>query len=302
VVITEGDTQVARVVSEGTQQVALATEQAVRAEAAANVAEQASSKAYAPQSIIKATLGPRPDLWGPEDCDAPVASLSRSDNVVTVEAGLQVAYADNGRVQLSEELVSPQVVDLSSAVSGTHYIYADISEDGKFAGFGHTATKPMVGTERSGAGDLYNPATVTMYDTNDNPIRRVYLGWVGKYDSAITVVRCYIIGDSVTLPVNNGLPIALNTQYTLSYPFPVSYKDLIVREFAEIKINDVWYSAKSSGYEAQSGVGINPQKSSIAVVSKADALLHGLPGATGSAYSGSNAYTAWCRIHVKRGY
>jgi hypothetical protein len=394
--------------------------------------------AHAPQSIIKAALGPRPDGWTAADCDAPVASLSHSGNVVTVEAGLQVAYADGGRVQLSEELVSPQVVDLSAAADGTHHVYADIAEDGTFSGFGFTTQQPEVGHERSifstqedvtnvttdtsplrgdpnilvdgsladyvhwgiktptvvfsgvsgelksfsifsprsqgqppkswvieglksgvweevgtgstssiddwtedryiastitssvvyeqfrlrvtdswGAGcifsdvlfsalslkgDLYNPVTVTMYDTNDNPIRRVYLGWVEKFGGTITDVHCYSLGSSVTLPVNNGSPIAVNTQYTLLYPFQGSCKDLITREFAEIKINNEWYSAKTSEYSGNSGVGVNPQTSGIVVVSKADALLSGTPAATGSPYSGSSVASAWSRISAKRGY
>ena len=303
VVIAEGDTQVARVASEGTQQVTLATEQAVRAEAAANVAEQASSKAYAHQSIVRAPIDPRPTGWSAFDCDFGAKSMSaeRRGALVQIAAGLQVAYADEGRVQLSEVLDSAHAVNLSSAVTGMHYIYADISEDGKFTGFGHTPNKPMVGTERSGSGDLYNPATVTMYDRNDNPIRRVYLGWVGKSGNLISKVSCYAFGDSVTLPVASGL-ISLNTQYTLNYPFPGGPKDMIVREFAEIKFDNEWYSAKASSFEGQSGVGVNLQKDVIAVVSRADKLLHGLRGATGSAYSGVNVVEAPCRIHVKRGY
>jgi hypothetical protein len=105
--------------------------------------------AHAPQSIIKAALGQRPDGWTTADCDAPVASLSHSGNAVTVEAGLQVAYADSGSVQLSEVLAAPQSVDLSAAADGTSYIYADLSESGTFSGFGATTVAPEVGIERS---------------------------------------------------------------------------------------------------------------------------------------------------------
>jgi hypothetical protein len=106
--------------------------------------------AHAPQSIIKAPLGPRPDGWTAADCDAPVASLSHSGTAVTVEAGLQVAYADGGNVYPSEVLAAPQSVDLSAAADGTSYIYADIAEDGTFSGFGHADVAPDVGGERSG--------------------------------------------------------------------------------------------------------------------------------------------------------
>jgi hypothetical protein len=175
--------------------------------------------AHAPQSIIKAALGLRPDGWTAADCDAPVASLSYSGNVVTVEAGLQVAYADNGRVQLSEELSSPQTVDLSSAADGTHHVYADITEDGTFSGFGYTDVAPEVGVGRVGAGDIYNPATVTMYDKDDNPIRRVYLGWVEKVAGVITDVHCYSLGDTTIVPVNNGANVSINSRYIQGFPY-----------------------------------------------------------------------------------
>jgi hypothetical protein len=123
---------------------------------------------------------------------------------------------------LSDVLDSAHAVDLSSAVNGTHYIYADISEDGKFAGFGHTATKPMVGTERSGAGDLYNPVTVTHYNSSDVPIRRVYLGWVEKFSGVITDVHCYSLGSSVTLPVYGGDLVDKNMNVFEDLPFVLS--------------------------------------------------------------------------------
>lgn len=71
-----------------------------------------------------------------------------------ITAGLQVAYADNGRVQLSGELAAPQSVDLSAAADGTHHVYADIAEDGTFSGFGHTDIPPETGTSRGGVDAL----------------------------------------------------------------------------------------------------------------------------------------------------
>jgi hypothetical protein len=130
--------------------------------------------------------------------DAPAGHLC-------VLSGLQVAYADGGNVYPSEVLAAPQSVDLSLAADGTHYVYADIAEDGTFSGFGHTPNKPMVGTERSGAGDLYNPVTVTMYDKDDNPIRRVYLGTAVKSAGVITSVQGFALGDRVRLPATGTI-------------------------------------------------------------------------------------------------
>jgi hypothetical protein len=284
-----------------------------------------------------------------------VASLSYSGNVVTVEAGLQVAYADNGRVQLSEELAAPQTVDLSAAADGIYHIAVNMNADcsfstpsyskdypqlvtrnllaypvpvaastsesgreipfsvdgdlatywstsvgsgtaiigewiectlpdtkggtksvvakaasayagsapatadieqqidgvwtkvgavkylsnvlyGSFQATAGNATlriKATAGTVSSSygwtiadiqvsdltAGDLYNPATVTMYDKDDNPIRRVYLGWVEKVAGVITDVHCYSLGSSVTVPVNDGGLVGNNTTVVEALPY-----------------------------------------------------------------------------------
>jgi hypothetical protein len=309
----------------------------------------------APQTIVRAQVGSRPYGWTVADCDAPVASLSHSGNVVAVEAGLQVAYADNGRVQLSEELAAPQTVDLSAAADGIYHIAVNMNADcsfstpsyskdypqlvtrnllaypvpvaastsasgreipfsvdgdlatywspsagsgtaiigewiectlpdtkggtksvvakatsayagsapatadieqqidgvwtkvgavkylsnvlyGSFQATAGNATlriKATAGTVSSSygwtiadiqvsdltAGDLYNPATVTMYDKDDNPIRRVYLGWVEKFGGTITDVHCYSLGDTTIVPVNNGANVSINSRYIQGFPY-----------------------------------------------------------------------------------
>ncbi|MFV0349535.1 MAG: discoidin domain-containing protein [Halodesulfovibrio sp.] len=69
------------------------------------------------------------------------------EGVVGIAAGLQVAYADSGRVFPSEVLASRQPVDLSSAPDGIHFIYADITPEGSYAGFGATTKPPRAGAD-----------------------------------------------------------------------------------------------------------------------------------------------------------
>jgi hypothetical protein len=298
VVIAEGDTQVARVVSEGTQQVALATEQAVRAEAAASVAEEASSKAYAPQSIIKATLGARPDGWTVADCDAPVASLSYSGNVVTVEAGLQVAYADNGRVQLSEELTSPQVVDLSPAADGTHYVYADIAEDGTFSGFGATAVAPEVGAEKADTlADHFNPAEVVMYNVAGSPVRRVYIGTAVKSSGVVTSVHCYSLGTVVTMPINRGNPVA--TKSLVLDELPYAYSRMMQVE-PQLYGEGIWGKAGWIYTSAGLGVSATVRKEAIRVVTGTG--LTAQYASIGGDFNANIPSPAKIRVTVHRGY
>jgi hypothetical protein len=125
---------------------------------------------------------------------------------VAIPAGLQVAYADSGRVQLSEELASLQAIDLSSAADGTRHVYADIAEDGNFFGFGATAVVPEVGAERADAlADIFNPAEVIMYNVAGSPTCRVYIGTAVKSGGAITAVNGYALGDRVRLPATGTI-------------------------------------------------------------------------------------------------
>ncbi|UZP68551.1 discoidin domain-containing protein [Desulfovibrio mangrovi] len=65
-------------------------------------------------------------------------------------AGLQVSYADNGRVKVSEVLGAMASVDLGSAADGFHYLYANLNADGAFTHFGFSDVPMEVGTERKG--------------------------------------------------------------------------------------------------------------------------------------------------------
>lgn len=108
------------------------------------------SYSHAPQSIVKAPLGARPVGWSPAECDAPVVSMTVSGTIVTVQAGVQVAYADSGQVKLSTELVAPIDLDLTAEPDGTKYIYVNLNADGTVANVGITALRPVVGTSMVG--------------------------------------------------------------------------------------------------------------------------------------------------------
>jgi hypothetical protein len=391
----------------------------------------------APQTIVRAQVGSRPDGWTAADCDAPVASLSHSGNVVTVEAGLQVAYADGGRVQLSEELVSPQVVDLSAAADGTHHVYADIAEDGTFSGFGHTDVAPQINTRellsypvpvaasstaadrdiefsvdgnpatywgagagsgavvigvwieftlpdsKSGvksiistssasyvgsapstadveqlvggvwtkvgelvyidntlrgsfdsvegnntvrlkataatvnssygwtisdiqvsdltAGDIYNISGVTMYDKDDNPIRRVYLGWVEKSGGAITDVHCYSLGSSVTVPVNDGGLVAKNTTVVEDLPYVFSRNS---NAKAQVFAEGFWGNTGwvySSNPEGGYGVKASSLKDSLYIRSGSYALSTSMSNGGGD-FTTVITTPSRIRVTVDRGY
>jgi hypothetical protein len=226
--------------------------------------------------------------------DAEVVSGSA---LVQIAAGLQVAYADSGIVKLSEVLYSAHVLDLSAAADGGHYVYADIDEDGTFSGFGHTAATPMVGTERSGAGDLYNPVTVTMYDTNDNPIRRVYLGWVEKFGGTVTDVHCYSLGTVVTMPINSGNPVA--TLSLVLDELPYAYSRMMQVE-PQLYGEGIWGKAGWIYTSAGLGVSATVRKEAIRVVTGTG--LTAQYASIGGDFNANIPSPAKIRVTVYRGY
>lgn len=149
---------------------------------------------------------------------------------VVVPTGLQVAYADRGQVRLSDELSATATIDLSAQPDGTYDIASNWNADGSFSALSFSAVRPEIGISRVTAGaDLYNPATVTMLDSTDAPIRRVYLGSVVKSGGSITAVHCYAMGRSCKLPVNNGNSLVVGVEYRNSAPFVIDRFNFTVR-------------------------------------------------------------------------
>ena len=67
--------------------------------------------------------------------------------------------------------------------------------------------------------DFYNTATHTHYNKNGDILRRVYLGEFEISSGEITDIINYQHGTVVTLPVNDGVSIAINSTYYLDKPF-----------------------------------------------------------------------------------
>ena len=90
----------------------------------------------------------------------------------------------------------------------TTYNYVSISE--------FEAFERIVTDESS---DYYNTSTHTHYDKDDNIIKRVYLGEFEVTDGVVTHVVNYQHGTTVTLPVNGGANIGINTTYYEDLPY-----------------------------------------------------------------------------------
>ena len=175
----------------------------------------------APQSIIKCKKLDRIVGWSIHDCSSPSAAIEiNTTKSYRVNAGLQVAYADGHKTRISGTLAKDIVLQIPNNENGSYiyYVYIDIDEDGNITSANHTKYQPNEGMERTfSTGDFYNVAENVMYDVNDNPINRVYIGKVILAKGIISEVIGVPVGYECTVPVS--VDLVLGGNYLLRNPF-----------------------------------------------------------------------------------
>lgn len=175
----------------------------------------------APQSIIQCKKSNRIDGWGIYDCSSPSAAVVfNTTKSYRVNAGLQVAYASGHKTRVSGILSKDIVLNIPDSEQGSYiyYVYVDLDEDGNIVRANHTKYQPNEGMERTfGSGDFYNVAENVMYNTNDEPIHRVYVGKVILAKGIISEVIGVPVGYECTVPVT--VDLVLGGNYLLRSPF-----------------------------------------------------------------------------------
>ena len=372
------------------------------------------------------------------------------DSVIDIKAGLQVAAGVEGRVLLSNELEADVSVGTSGLTDGTHYVYADLNEDGTYAGFGSTDVEPKVGVSKfyltvsqipemtsnntpvgyvatasssevdaykaftsdlssywmsalttgdhtleielpeaitlrkyiittryygsttgarapkdwvlegsnddgvtwntidtqtdqfvgdipedsstysvnvdesykvyqlritagrsSGVSigylelyydrtdfDFYNTATHTHYNSDGNSIRRVYIGEVDIVSGAITHIVNYQHGTTVTMPVNGGENIGINSKYYLDTPY-LGYGTSQARIYKDSKWGKTgWIFSDGGGF----GVSANYSNRLLSVQTGARYLHSSYPTSSGGEISAPASTSAIAKVTVQRGW
>ncbi len=133
-----------------------------------------------PQTIVNGAVGDIPDGWLVGDCDNPAEHLEVStagSATLIVKSGLQVCAGDSGSTLLSEILASDTSLDLNDKADGTHYIFADLNENGTYKEFVSDSHKPCVGQVISGEYEDELPAmtsdtTPEGYEVSSTPPAR----------------------------------------------------------------------------------------------------------------------------------
>ena len=197
------------------------TDKFVTPAVAYRVARLATAVAYSvkPQMVVSAYTGTRDANWLLGECDAPCNSLFiYDDSHVQIRPGLSVSYGIDHKSRISETLEEPSTVAVPTDIPNSYYIYVDIGIEGYITGAGSTVLPPVYDTARNGgAGDFFNIATCIMYDAEDHPIRRVYIGRAIVEGRSIVQVIPVPIGDIYITPLGHDL--VLSARYLLDNPF-----------------------------------------------------------------------------------
>ena len=173
------------------------------------------------QSIVQGKTGSRPSGWSISDCSPPSLVIEKlGDKVFRVNSGLQVAYADTGRVRLSgvlEDSFSITIPD-DDGTDDTLYVYVDLNTDGDITESSYSRYQPCEGSFRtSGTGDFFDTAQSMMFDSNGQSIRRVYVGKVILNNGDISTIISCPIGNEYIYPYTNA--VRLKTRTLIQNPF-----------------------------------------------------------------------------------
>lgn len=200
----------------------------------------------APQSIVQAPMGVRPNGWDEEDCTLPTKHLISGDtNTILITAGLQFTYADQGYTRFSSVTTADAPLDIDVEHEGIKYIYCDMDASGTIVSVGVTDKEPKVGYTRDAHPyDFFSIPKNTMFDFADRPIRRTYIGKVYVNSGAIQQIVPTPLGTEYVLPFNYQL--FSSTRYILNNPF-IEEVDTI----AEVLYNGYW---GPTGWGYQAGV------------------------------------------------
>ena len=173
------------------------------------------------QTVVKGKFGNLPSGWSHMDCDYPPEYLVKdSSTSITLKGPFQVCFADQGKARLSNILEDDITLSNPSlaTMTGIIYLYVDLDEYGTITKLNMTALCPFEGVHRGiNSGDFYNTAENIMYDSTNEPVRRVYIGkLIIAPDRTATLIQLPI-GDEYIMPITDYL--ALRERRVFDSPF-----------------------------------------------------------------------------------
>ena len=189
--------------------------------AAHRIAKIATAIAYStkPQLVIAGEVGEIDENWLANECDYPPNhTVKKDDSHITIKQGLIVSYGLEHKSRISEELTSPIDLAIDVATNGYHYVYVNINPEGFISTAGETSIKPIFDTSRKkNVGDFFNYSECVMYDSEDNPISRVYIAMIVVEKNRIIKVIPTPIGARYICPLGNDL--VLSGRFLIDNPY-----------------------------------------------------------------------------------
>ena len=145
--------------------------------------------------------------------------------------------------------------------------------------------------------DFYNISNNTHYEYNSNVIKRVYIGEAVITSGILSSVINYQHGTTVTMPVNGGANIGINSIYYLGKPF-LGYCTSVARIFKEGKWGKTGWSlwGSSGGYGTQSNI-----TNGVLSVQTGNVKVTGSGKASGGEFT-ANHTAALAKVTVQRGW
>lgn len=247
-----------------------------------------------PEQVTAGQVFKRPEDWLYDEM-SPISNLVEIlDNLkVKVNTGLQVSFAYEGRSILSNVLENELEFTFPPDASiGIHYLYVDLDENKNIVKVGSTLNEPYEDYFRRPLnGDFFNIARCIMYDSELNPLRRVYISKiyidnVNTSEDLDNTINERKIVNIVNVPVGNStiLPIILDKEINLGDKVILDNPYIAPTEmYAQVKYKDKW---GETGWNDQMGVLAypNPDSKNTSII-----VQFGLMGYIASSTASGNA-------------
>lgn len=191
------------------------------------------SRSASPQMILEAPMGTRLTGWFEGECDIPSNQLVIENAAAVVKSGLRVSFGADYKTAISEKL-SVDIPIALPTIDGSYFVYVDINSSNQIVSANMTVKEPTYGvyTDRASGADFFNYAMCQMYNGNNEPIRRVYIGKIIISSGIVTNVINVPLGNRYIFPLQSALiqsarhlvdnPFMMNCVHTSA---EVSYKN-----------------------------------------------------------------------------
>lgn len=176
------------------------------------------SRSASPQMVLEANMGTRPTGWFTGECDVPSEQIVIENNSIVVKAGLRVSFGAEYKTAISEKTAVDIVMQLPTT-DNTYFVYVNVNGGNQISSAGVTVKEPTYGiyTDKSTGADFFNYAMCQMYNGDNEPIRRVYIGKLIISSGIVTSIINVPLGNRYVVPLLS--PLVQSARHLIDNPF-----------------------------------------------------------------------------------